>query len=91
MNYIARRRRARRELHVPHRQDHPAAGNFAGAGEEITHEGKTDLLTKFISKKNNRASGVLIVKDGGTAFEFRRGKRRAGRVRPKAEGAAAEN
>ena len=29
------------------------------------------LLTKFISKKNNRAfKAFLIVKDGGTAFEF---------------------
>src|SRR6202142_2831068 len=34
-------------------------------------EGKTDLLTKFISKKNNRAfKAFLVVKDGGTAFEF---------------------
>ncbi|HUZ05940.1 MAG TPA: topoisomerase C-terminal repeat-containing protein, partial [Candidatus Paceibacterota bacterium] len=30
-----------------------------------------DLLTKFISKKNNRAfKAFLVIKDGGTAFEF---------------------
>ena len=33
--------------------------------------GKTDLLTKFISKKNNRPfKAFLVIKDGGTAFEF---------------------
>ena len=33
--------------------------------------GKTELLTKFISKKNNRAfKAFLVIKDGGTAFEF---------------------
>ena len=33
--------------------------------------GKTDLLTKFISKKNNRPfKAFLVVKDGKTAFEF---------------------
>jgi DNA topoisomerase-3 len=42
-------------------------------------EGKTDLLTKFISKKNNRPfKAFLIVKDGKTAFDFppREGKGR---------------
>jgi len=39
--------------------------------KKLLAEGKTDLLTKFISKKNNRAfKAFLIVKDGGTAFEF---------------------
>ncbi len=33
--------------------------------------GKTDLLTNFVSKKNNRAfKAFLVIKDGGTAFEF---------------------
>ena len=33
--------------------------------------GKTDLLTRFISKKNNRPfKAFLVVKDGKTAFEF---------------------
>jgi len=39
--------------------------------KKLLVDGKTDLLTKFISKKNNRAfKAFLIVKDGGTAFEF---------------------
>jgi DNA topoisomerase-3 len=39
--------------------------------KKLLAEGKTDLLTKFISKKNNRPfKAFLIVKDGGTAFEF---------------------
>jgi DNA topoisomerase-3 len=49
--------------------------------KKLLTEGKTDLLTKFISKKNNRAfKAFLIVKDGGTAFEFppREAKGRAG-------------
>jgi DNA topoisomerase-3 len=49
--------------------------------KKLLAEGKTDLLTKFISKKNNRAfKAFLIVKDGGTAFEFppREAKGRAG-------------
>ncbi len=48
--------------------------------------GKTDLLTKFISKKNNRAfKAFLVIKDGGTAFEFppREGK---GKTRTSAPG-----
>ncbi len=49
--------------------------------KKLLAEGKTDLLTKFISKKNNRAfKAFLVVKDGGTAFEFppREAKGRAG-------------
>jgi DNA topoisomerase-3 len=49
--------------------------------KKLLAEGKTGLLTKFISKKNNRAfKAFLIVKDGGTAFEFppREAKGRAG-------------
>jgi len=38
---------------------------------KLLAEGKTDLLVKFISKKNNRAfKAFLILKDGKTAFEF---------------------
>ena len=34
-------------------------------------EGKTDLLRGFVSKKTNRKfEAYLVVKDGGTAFEF---------------------
>jgi len=47
--------------------------------KKLLAEGKTDLLTKFISKKNNRPfKAFLIVKDGKTAFDFppREGKRR---------------
>jgi DNA topoisomerase-3 len=39
--------------------------------KKMLETGKTDLLTKFISKKNNRAfKAFLVIKDGGTAFEF---------------------
>jgi DNA topoisomerase-3 len=47
--------------------------------KKLLAEGKTDLLTKFISKKNNRPfKAFLIVKDGKTAFDFppREGKGR---------------
>ncbi|HEX3855942.1 MAG TPA: DNA topoisomerase, partial [Verrucomicrobiae bacterium] len=39
--------------------------------KKMLETSKTDLLTKFISKKNNRAfKAFLVIKDGGTAFEF---------------------
>jgi DNA topoisomerase-3 len=39
--------------------------------KKMLETGKTDLLTIFISKKNNRAfKAFLVIKDGGTAFEF---------------------
>jgi len=47
--------------------------------KKLLAEAKTDLFTKFISKKNNRAfKAFLILKDGKTAFEFppREGKGR---------------
>jgi DNA topoisomerase-3 len=53
---------------------------------KLLAEGKTDLLTKFISKKNNRAfKAFLVIKDGGTAFEFppRERKTRAKGATPK--------
>jgi DNA topoisomerase-3 len=38
---------------------------------KLLNEGKTDLLKGFVSKKNNRKfEAFLILKDGGTAFEF---------------------
>ena len=56
--------------------------------KKLLAEGKTDLFTKFISKKNNRPfKAFLIVKDGKTAFDFppREGKARtkAGEPPPK--------
>jgi DNA topoisomerase-3 len=37
----------------------------------LLNEGKTDLLKGFVSKKTNRKfEAFLILKDGGTAFEF---------------------
>jgi DNA topoisomerase-3 len=49
---------------------------------KLLTEGKTDLLQKFISKKNGRAfKAYLVLKDGKTSFEF---EARA----PKAKGAA---
>ncbi len=39
--------------------------------KKLLAEGKTDLLKGFISKKTNRKfEAFLVVKDGGTAFEF---------------------
>ncbi len=39
--------------------------------KKMLETGKTDLLVKFISKKNNRPfKAFLVIKDGGTAFEF---------------------
>ena len=39
--------------------------------KKLLAEGKTDLLKRFISKKTNRKfEAFLVVKDGGTAFEF---------------------
>jgi DNA topoisomerase-3 len=48
--------------------------------------GKTDLLKGFVSKKNNRKfEAFLVLKDGGTAFEFaprgKKGKARDGTPR----------
>jgi DNA topoisomerase III len=38
---------------------------------KLLAEGKTDLLKGFVSKKNNRKfEAYLVLKDGGTAFEF---------------------
>jgi DNA topoisomerase III len=38
---------------------------------KLLAEGKTDLLKGFVSKKTNRKfEAFLIIKDGGTAFEF---------------------
>jgi DNA topoisomerase-3 len=50
---------------------------------KLLAEGKTDLLKGFISKKTNRKfEAFLVLKDGGTAFEFqpreRKSKAKAG-------------
>jgi DNA topoisomerase-3 len=38
---------------------------------KLLAEGKTDLLKSFVSKKTNRKfEAFLVIKDGGTAFEF---------------------
>jgi DNA topoisomerase III len=50
--------------------------------KKMLETGKTDLLTKFISKKNNRAfKAFLVIKDGGTAFEFAPREPRAGKAK----------
>jgi DNA topoisomerase-3 len=55
--------------------------------KKLLAEGKTDLLTKFISKKNNRAfkAFLAIGKDGKVSFEFppreAKGKARGGAPR----------
>jgi DNA topoisomerase-3 len=51
--------------------------------KKLLAEGKTDLLKGFVSKKTNRKfEAFLVVKDGGTAFEFapreRKGKAKDG-------------
>jgi len=39
--------------------------------KKLLNDGKTDLLKGFVSKKTNRKfEAFLVVKDGGTAFEF---------------------
>jgi DNA topoisomerase-3 len=39
--------------------------------KKLLAEGKTDLLKGFVSKKTNRKfEAFLVIKDGGTAFEF---------------------
>src|SRR5277367_2756130 len=49
--------------------------------KKMLETGKTDLLTKFISKKNNRAfKAFLVIKDGGTAFEFAPRELKAGKA-----------
>jgi DNA topoisomerase-3 len=57
---------------------------------KLLTEGKTDLLKGFISNKNHRKfEAYLIVKDGGTAFEFapreKKGKAKDGTPKPPAE------
>jgi len=54
--------------------------------KKLLAEGKTDLLKGFVSKKNNRKfEAFLVIKDGGTAFEFapRERKTRAKGATPK--------
>jgi DNA topoisomerase-3 len=63
--------------------------------KKLLAEGKTDLFTKFISKKNNRPfKAFLIVKDGKTAFKFPpregKGRTRAGEPPPKVDFAGKE-
>jgi DNA topoisomerase III len=56
--------------------------------KKMLAEGKTDLLKGFVSKKTNRKfEARLIVKDGGTAFEFApREKKARGAARTTASG-----
>jgi DNA topoisomerase-3 len=50
--------------------------------KKMLETGKTDLLTKFISKKNKRAfKAFLVIKDGGTAFEFAPREPKAGKTK----------
>jgi DNA topoisomerase-3 len=45
---------------------------------KLLNQGKTDLLKGFISKKTNRKfEAFLVIKDGGTAFEFAPRERKA--------------
>jgi DNA topoisomerase-3 len=46
--------------------------------KKLLAEGKTDLLKGFVSKKTNRKfEAFLVIKDGGTAFEFAPRERKA--------------
>ena len=54
--------------------------------KKLLAEGKTDLLKGFVSNKTNRKfEAFLVLKDGGTAFEFppRERKSRAKDAKPK--------
>ena len=82
------------DLHVQDRQNYFAADQLKPAQvKKMLETGKTDLLTKFISKKNNRAfEAFLVIKDGGTAFEFAPREPKAGKAKDgKPKGAAAED
>ncbi len=55
--------------------------------KKLLAEGKTDLLKDFVSKKTNRKfEAFLVIKDGGTAFEFppreRKTKAKSGTPKP---------
>jgi DNA topoisomerase-3 len=50
--------------------------------KKLLAEGKTDLLNGFVSNKNNRKfQAFLILKDGGTAFEFTPREPKAGKTK----------
>jgi DNA topoisomerase-3 len=50
--------------------------------KKLLAEGKTDLLNGFVSNKNNRKfQAFLILKDGGTAFEFTPREPKAGKAK----------
>jgi DNA topoisomerase-3 len=55
--------------------------------KKLLETGKTDLLHKFISKKNRPFSAFLVYKDGKVSFEFapREPKAKKGAPKPKAE------
>jgi DNA topoisomerase-3 len=55
---------------------------------KLLNEGKTDLLKGFVSKRTNRKfEAMLVLKDGGTAFEFipreKKGKGKGAAKEPK--------
>ena len=60
--------------------------------KKLLAEGKTDLLKGFVSKKTNRKfEAFLVIKDGGTAFEFRAARAQSEGEGRRAQGAAAED
>ncbi len=59
---------------------------------KLLGEGKTELLRGFISKKTGRKfEAFLVLKDGGTAFEFAPREKKAGRQEIGGERADAKN
>jgi DNA topoisomerase-3 len=49
--------------------------------QKLLASGKTDLLDKFISRKNRPFKAFLVVKEGKVGFEFEERKGRAGKPR----------
>ena len=48
--------------------------------QKLLSTGKTDLLPRFISKKNRPFQAFLVIKDKKTAFEFQERPKKAGKV-----------
>jgi len=66
-------------VRFPHGQDDPPARDQPGRRPQICAEGKTNLLTKFISKKGRPFNAFLVLdkKSGKVGFEFEERKPKA--------------
>jgi len=86
--------RPRQDLRLPQRPHHLAATDRAGADEEAPSEGKTDLLTGFVSARTRRKFSAYLVRqpDGKIGFEFepREASEKKGRSATRKKAKAAE-